>query len=190
VLLGAVCGAAAVVVVHLALAGTFWNSEEGVYALSARLFLHGHALYDETAAAQPPGVYVVGAGLLAIHDVVEWLRLGVGLLQLGAGLLAAQIVWRTTGSVLASVVTPAAIILTPWAVHEHGSLTPELVSLPVLLGAIVATQRPRTLVLGGVLCGLLPLIKLPGTSVAISQGRRARPMGPSQRRPDLRGDRR
>jgi hypothetical protein len=167
VLLGAVGGAAAMIVVHLALAGTFWNSEEGVYALTARLFLHGHALYDQTAAAQPPGVYVLGAGLLAIHDGLEWLRFAVGLLQVGAGLLAAQIVWRTTGSVLASVVTPAAIILTPWAVHEHGSLTPELVSLPVLLGAIVASQRPRTLVLGGVLCGLLPLIKLPDAVPAL-----------------------
>jgi hypothetical protein len=164
---GAVLGGLALIAVHLALAGTYWNSEEGVYALTARLLLSGHELYRQTAAAQPPVVFLVGAGLLAIHDGLEWLRLGVAGFQLGAGLLAAQIVWRTTGSLIGSIVAVPATLLTPWAVHEHGSLTPELISLPFLLGALLASRRERTIPVAGMLCGLLPLIKLPDVLPAV-----------------------
>ena len=78
----------------MVLRDTFWNTEEGVYALTARLLDSSHALYRDVAAAQPPLTYLVGAGLLAIHDSLEWLRLTVACLQLGAGLLAGQVVWR------------------------------------------------------------------------------------------------
>ncbi|MFZ0042324.1 MAG: hypothetical protein WAK93_13520 [Solirubrobacteraceae bacterium] len=167
VLLGAALGAAALAIVHVVLLSTYWNSEEGTYALTARLIISGHDLYRQTVAAQPPGVFLAGAGLLAIHDSLEWLRLGVAGFQLTAGLLAAQIVWRTTGSFAASVITPAATLLTPWAVQEHGALTPELISLPFLLGALLACRRERTLPVAGMLCGLLPLIKVPDLLPAI-----------------------
>jgi hypothetical protein len=158
---GALLGGLALIAVHLALLGSYWNSEEGIYALTARLLLSGHELYRQTVSAQPPGTYLVGAGLLAIHDSLEWLRVAVAGLQLTAGLLAGQIVWRTTGSAAASVATPAIMLLTPWAVHEHGTLTPELVSLPFLLGALLTCRRRRTVVVAGSLCGCLPLVKLP-----------------------------
>jgi len=158
---GALLGVLALIVVHLALEGSYWNSEEGVYALTARLLLGGHELYRQTASAQPPATYLVGAALLAIHDGLEWLRLGVAGLQLAAGVLAGGIVWRTTESRAASVATPAAVLLTPWAVHEHGTLTPELVSLPLLLGALLACRRQHAIALAGLLCGLLPLVKVP-----------------------------
>jgi hypothetical protein len=154
-------GAAALLAVHLLLQGTYWNYSEGVYALSAHLILHGGDLYGGIVGAQPPGVFLAGVGLLALHDGLEWLRFGVACLQLAAGLIAAQIVFRVTGSRLASALTPAAILLTPWAVHEHGALTPELVALPVLLGAALASTEERHAPLAGALCGLLPLIKFP-----------------------------
>lgn len=167
-LAGAAIGAGALVVAHLALRDTFWNSEEGVYALTARLLLSGHALYRDTAAAQPPITYLVGAGLLAVHDGLEWLRLAVACLQLGAGLLAGQVVWRITGSRAVAMITPAVMLLAPWAVHEHGSLTPEVVSLPPLMGALLAGRDRRAIPVAGILCGLLPLVKLPEALPALA----------------------
>jgi hypothetical protein len=66
-ILGALLGLVALVVAHIVLADTYWNSEEGIYALSARLLLAGHPLYRETVAGQPPGTFLEGAALLAIH---------------------------------------------------------------------------------------------------------------------------
>lgn len=165
---GAALGVVALVVVHVVLRDTFWNSEEGVYALTARLLVAGHPLYRDTVAAQPPLTYLVGAGLLAIHDSLEWLRLAVACLQLAAGVLAGQVVWRITRSLPAATITPAVMLLAPWAVHEHGSLTPELVTLPFLMGALLAAHDRRTITLAGVLCGLLPLIKLPDALPALA----------------------
>jgi 4-amino-4-deoxy-L-arabinose transferase-like glycosyltransferase len=171
---GLLVGAIALVVVHLLLHDTYWEYSEGVYALSSHQLLHGSALYTEMVGAQPPGVFLLGTGLLAIHDGLEWLRLGVACLQLIAGLIGAQIVLRITGSRVAAVITAAAILLTPWAVREHGALTPELVGLPLLLGAALlsggdgrAGREVWRAVLAGVLCGALPLVKLPLAIAAV-----------------------
>lgn len=154
-------GAAALLAVHFLLLHTYWDYSEGVYALSAHEILHGGDLYGQIVGAQPPGVFIAGVGLLAIHDGVEWLRFGVACLQLGAGLIAARMVYRLTAGPIATALTPAAILLTPWAVHEHGALTPELVALPVMLGAALLAADRRRGVWVGALCGLLVLIKLP-----------------------------
>lgn len=164
----AVVGLVVLVAVHLLLLHTYWDYSEGVYALSSRLMLHGSDLYGQMVGAQPPGVFLTGAGLLAVHDSLEWLRFAIALLQLGAGLLAAQIVYRVTGHRLAAVLTPAAMLLTPWAVHEHGALTPELVALPVMLGATLLSVDRRRAGPAGVLCGVLVLIKLPFVIPAVA----------------------
>ena len=161
-------GGAALLAVHLLLLHTYWDYSEGVYALSSRLILHGSDLYGQMVGAQPPGVFLAGAGLLLIHDSLEWLRFGVALLQLGAGLIAGQIVYRVTGNRVAAVLTPAAILLTPWAVHEHGALTPELVALPVMLGATLLSVERRWTSCAGLLCGVLVLVKLPFAIPAIA----------------------
>lgn len=166
-LFGGILGLLTLLAVHLVERGSYWDYSEGVYALTAELWLRGADLYGHVVAAQPPGVFVVGAGLLAIHDSLDWLRLGVGALQLGAGLIAASIVWRLTGRRLAAVATPAAMLLTPWALHEHGALLPELVALPLLLAALRWSVEPRRAVAFGVACGLLPLIKLPLVVAAV-----------------------
>jgi hypothetical protein len=168
-LIGAVfTGAVTLLAVHFLLLHTYWDYSEGVYALSSRLFLHGADLYTNMVGAQPPGVFLAGAVMLAIHDSLEWLRFGVGLLQLGAGLIAAAIVLRVSGSRLAAALTPALFLFTPWAVREHGALTPELVSLPVMLGAAWFSARDRRGPIAGVLCGLLVLIKLPYAIPAVA----------------------
>ena len=159
--LGLAVGLGALLLVHVALGGTYWDYSEGVYAMTAHMILHGGDLYGTIVGAQPPGVFVAGAGVLAIHDSLEWLRFGVACFQLGAGLIAAVIVWRLTANRIAAVLTPAALLLTPWAVHEHGALIPELVALPVLLAAALLAADERRLPAAGVLCGLLPLIKVP-----------------------------
>jgi hypothetical protein len=158
---GFVLGVAALVAVHLLLLHTYWDYSEGVYALTSNLLLHGGDLYGDIVGAQPPGVFVAGMAILGIHSSLEWLRFGVGILQLIAGLIAASTVYRVTGNRLATALTPAGILLTPWAVHEHGALTPELVSLPVMLGATRLSVERRWAIVAGILCGALPLIKLP-----------------------------
>lgn len=151
----------ALVVVHLAAGWSYFDYSEGVYALTAREWIHGADLYGHVVAAQPPGMFLVGGALLGIHDSLDWLRLGVGLLQLTAGLLGARIVWRLTRSAWASAAAPALTLLTPWAVHEHGALTPELVAPPLILGAVLLCSRRRTVPGGAVLAAILPFVKLP-----------------------------
>jgi hypothetical protein len=156
-------GLGTMIAVHLLLLHTYWDYSEGVYALSAHEILHGADLYGTIVGAQPPGVFLVGAALEAIHSGVEFLRFGVGLLQVIAGLISAAIVARISTSRMAATAAAALTLLTPWAVHEHGALTPELVALPVMLGAAFLAARPgRGAAMGtGLLCGLLVLVKYP-----------------------------
>ncbi|MEA2124786.1 MAG: hypothetical protein QOI80_1568 [Solirubrobacteraceae bacterium] len=162
-----VTGLAALVALRLWQGEDYWTYSEGVYALTARLFLHGADLYGTTAAAQPPGVFVVGAGILALHDSLEFLRLCIGLIQLGGGMIAAVVAWRLSGSRAAAVAAPALLLLTPWAVHEHGSLTPEPVAVPLLLGGALLVSRPATAAPGGALAALAIGFKLPFLAPAI-----------------------
>jgi hypothetical protein len=161
-------GLAALLGLHFALLHTYWDYSEGVYALTAQLELHGHGVYTQVVGAQPPGIFLVGAALLAIHQSLEWLRFGVALLQLFAGLLAALIVWRVSRHRLAAAVTPALVLLSPWAVHEHGALTAELVGLPLLFGAVVTAPDSRKASITGILCGLAPLFKVPFVVPAVA----------------------
>lgn len=68
---GLLLGVATLLAVHLLLLHTYWNYSEGVYALTAQQMLHGGDLYGRIVGAQPPGVFLVGVGLLAIHDSLE-----------------------------------------------------------------------------------------------------------------------
>jgi hypothetical protein len=162
-------GAAAMLAVHLLLLHTYWDLSEGVYALTAHQMLNGGDLYGQIVGAQPPGVFLAGAAILAVHTSVEWLRFGVGCLQVIAGLIGAAMVVRITGSRAAATGAAALMLLTPWAVHEHGALTPELVALPVMLGAALASagSSRSSSVTAGVLCGLLVLIKFPLAIAAV-----------------------
>lgn len=158
---GMALGAIVLAALHAARDLDYWNYSEGVYVLTARALLDGADVYGDVVVAQPPGLFLAGGGLLAVHDSLEWLRLGVGALQLIAGGLAAVAVHRLTRSALATALTPALLLLTPWAVREHGALTPELVVLPLLLGAALLCARPRWVAAGAALAALVPFVKWP-----------------------------
>jgi hypothetical protein len=158
---GTLLGAVVLVVLHFHRGIEYWNYSEGVYAYTSRLLLDGDDLYGHVVVAQPPWQFVFGAGTLAIHDALTFLRMVVGLAQLGAGVLAAVAVWRLTENPWATAAAPALSLLTPWALHEHGALTPELLAPAVLLGAALLASRPRTAAAAGALAAVAPFIKWP-----------------------------
>ena len=161
---GAGLGVIVLALLHADRGRALWDFSEGVYALTSRLLIHGGDLYGHVVVAQPPGLFVFGGGALALHDDIEWLRLAVGAWQLLAGVLCARIVWRLTGgSRIATALTPAAALLLPWNLHEHGALTPELIAPPLLLGAALLASRPTPRAAGdaGVLAALAIAVKLP-----------------------------
>ncbi|MDX6538287.1 MAG: hypothetical protein QOD37_2628 [Gaiellales bacterium] len=160
---GAALGAAVLAALHLDRGRALWDFSEGVYALTSRLFIHGGDLYGHVVVAQPPGLFVFGGAALGVHDGIDWLRLCVGAWQLLAGVLCARIVWRLTGSRVATALTPPAALLLPWNLHEHGALTPELIAPPLLLGAVLLASRAQARPAGdaGVLAALAVAVKLP-----------------------------
>src|SRR3954465_9296962 len=100
-------GVAALVVEHLIRGNAYWDYSEGVYLFSSRLLLHGGDLYGTIVVAQPPPLFLAGAGLLSIDDSLGWVRWAIGAVEVGTGLLAAQIVWRVAAS------APAAALAAP-----------------------------------------------------------------------------
>jgi hypothetical protein len=154
-------GVVALVVVQLVHGTSYWNYSEGVYALTSRMFLHGSDLYGTVVGAQLPPIFVVGAGILGIHDDITMLRVVLGVFQLAGGLLGAVAVWRITGSVLATALTAPIVLLTPWAVHEHGALTPEMLLTPPLMAGVLLADRSDRAPVVGMLAGLCAFIKIP-----------------------------
>jgi hypothetical protein len=155
-----------------------WGPSEGVYALTSRLVLHGGDLYGGLVASQPPWVYLFGAIPLAIHDSLDTLRFGCGLLQVVTGLLAAEAVFRLTRHRVAAIVAAGLVVVTPWATHQHGLLLPEQLGSPLLLGAALLASRPATARWAGVLAGIAVFAKLPfalpaALLIAASPGRGA-----------------
>jgi hypothetical protein len=138
-----------------------WGPSEGVYALSSRLLLHGGDLYGGLVASQPPWVYLFGAGSLAIHDGLEWLRFACGLLQVATALLAAAAVFRLTRHRVAALGAAGLVVVTPWATHQHGLLLPEQLGAPLLLGAALLASRPATARWAGILAAVAIFTKLP-----------------------------
>ena len=64
------------------------------------------------------------------------------------GLLAAEAVWRLTANRLAAFAAAGLVVVTPWAVHQHGLLLPEQLGAPLLLGAALLASRPARRALG------------------------------------------
>ena len=158
---GTLLGALVLVALHAWRGIEYWNYSEGVYAYTSRLFLDGGDLYGHIVVAQPPWQFFFGAGALAIDDSLTFLRLAVGIAQLGAGVLAAIAVWRLTENPVATVLTPALTLVMPWTLREHGALTPELLAPVVLLGAALLAASPRTAMAAGALAAVAPFIKWP-----------------------------
>jgi hypothetical protein len=160
-LAGLALAVAALAALHAARGLDYWNYSEGVYALTARLLAEGRDVYGDVVAAQPPWQFLAGAGLLSLEDSLPFLRAALGLVQVATGVLGAAAVWRLTASRAATAAAVPLALLTPWAVHEHGTLTPELLVAPLLLGAVLLGTSPRWSPLAGVLVALTPFVKLP-----------------------------
>ncbi len=157
----------------------YWEYSDGVYALTGRLVLHGSALYRDVAAAQPPPVYFVGAGILAFGDSVAVLRAGLSVMALVTSLLVLLCVWRLTRSRPAAVVAGLLALVTPWALREHAQLVPEPFAAPLLLGAALAGSRSaRGATVAGALAVLAVAFKLafvvPALAVLLAARQRGR----------------
>lgn len=137
------------------------NNSEGVYALTARLLLNGHSLYSNVVAAQPPPLFIFGAGVLAIHDSIFFLRFVFGLLQVIAALIVGVIAWKLTGKRWAILVAVVLSMLGPWSVHEHGFITPEILGIPLILAGTLFAASKRCTPLAGFALGLAAFTKLP-----------------------------
>lgn len=138
-----------------------WGDSEGTYALTARSLLNGGDLYGDVVVAQPPVLFVVGAGVLAIGDSLEVLRAVMVALQLLALALLAAAVWRMTRSQWAMALTPPLGVILPWTVHQQGSFQPEALALPCLAGALVLAARRCGSGWAGALLAIAVGIKLP-----------------------------
>jgi hypothetical protein len=145
-----------------------WAPSEGVYVLTSHLLLKGGDLYGSLVASQPPWVYLFGALPLWIHDSLDTVRLACGLLQVLAGLLAGEAVWRLTRHRLAALVVVPLVLLTPWATHEHGLLLPEQLGAPLLLGAALLAARPATARWACLLAAVAVFAKLPFALPAVA----------------------
>jgi alpha-1,2-mannosyltransferase len=154
----------------------YWDFSDGVYAESAREFLHGLVPYRDFAAAQPPLVFLVGVVLLAIHDGLASLRAGMALADLMTAILVGVCVWRLTGLRAVAVATAVLSPLLPISLHEHAQLTPETLAAPLLLGGALLCARRGRAGVGGVLLALAVLSKLafalPALAIALSTRQR------------------
>ena len=155
-------GLLAVALLRLWQGDAYIDFSDGVYAATAREVLDGRALYDDVAAAQPPLLYLFGAGALAIDDSVDALRWAVGLVAIVQAALVAVCVRRLTGAPVAAVLAGVAALLLPWTLREHGALVPETLATPLLLGAALAAARGtgRWPLVAGVLAALAVALKL------------------------------
>ncbi|MGD0198021.1 MAG: hypothetical protein ABSC56_08980 [Solirubrobacteraceae bacterium] len=156
----------------------YWDFSDGVYADTARELLHGTSLYHGVAAAQPPPIYLVGAGLLAIHDGLASVRAGMAVAQLASAALVAYAVWRLSGRRWLAVVGGLALPLLPIDLHEHAQLIPEVVAAPLIMLGAICAARPRGALVAGALLALAAACKLafvlPAILIVLGAGDRKR----------------
>lgn len=144
---------------------------EGVYLFSARMVLGGAVPYRDFIAAHPPLLVYSGAGLLALWDSLEGVRVLLAGVCLATGATVLVAVRRVTGSVAAAVIAGWAALVSPWALHDHAMLMPETFGAPLVMAAALLAARERTAVAAGVVAGIAigfkwPFI-LPGLLLAL-----------------------
>lgn len=131
------------VILHIWKGESYWLNSDGVYLLTSRMLLADKGLYSDIAVAQPPFVFWFGAGVLAFHDSLEWVRFAVGGIQAGGAFAASLCVWRLTRNKILAGITGPIALLTPLAVHEHGHLTPDVLAGPFLLSGVLLAGLDR-----------------------------------------------
>lgn len=155
---------------------SYIDQSDGVYAYTARAALDGRELYGEIAAAQPPVIYWVGEGILAVNDSVWGLRAGLSVVLLVTSALVAFAVWRLTARLFIAGLAGVVFMLAPWTLHEHTALVPETLASPLLLAGALASARRRGAVAGGALLAVAVTVKLafvlPAVAVIVAAIRR------------------
>lgn len=153
---------ALVLLEHIWRGESYWNFSEGVYLVTARTVLEGGALYTDVAAAQPPPLFFLGAGLLAVSDSLLFVRGALALATVATGALVAVVVARLTGRPAAAVGAGLVTLVMPWTIREHATLTPDPLAAAPLLGAALLAARPgsRAAAVGGALAALAGSLKL------------------------------
>jgi hypothetical protein len=102
-----------------------------------------------------------GAGLLAIWDAIEGVRVLLAGVCLATGATVLIAVRRLTGSAPAAVLAGWAALLSPWALHDHAMLMPETFGAPLVMAAALLAARERTAVAAGVVAGIAIGFKWP-----------------------------
>jgi hypothetical protein len=151
------------------LGGSYWDTDEGINLMKARLVQLGHPLYEEVWADQPPGLTVLLAGsFAALAPTVEVAR-GVVLVVAVAGL--AGIAWLTREASGGWPAAVAAVAFAATAPNFYWASRAVMIGLPALslaalaMAALLAycrTRRRSWLAAAGVLLGLSLSIKLIG----------------------------
>lgn len=159
---------------------SYWEYSDGVYSLSARQLLDGHALYRDFAAAQPPPLYLIGAGALALSDSPAAIRVLMALCEAATSLLVLVAVWRLTRRPGIALAAALACLVTPWSLREHAQLLPETVAAPLLMGAALAAGRRGASVVAGILAAVAVCVKvafvLPALAIVLAAADRRRAM--------------
>lgn len=154
----------------------YWDFSDGVYAQSAREFLHGLVPYRDFATAQPPFLFLVGVVLLAIHDGLASLRAGMALADLVTAILVGVCAWRLTGLRAVAATTALLSPLLPISLYGHAQFTPETLAAPLLLAGALLCARRGSARMGGVLLALAVAAKLafalPALAIALSTRQR------------------
>ena len=158
----------------------YWEYSDGVYALSARQLLDGHALYRDFAGAQPPPLYLLGAAALALSDSPGAIRALMALCEAATSLLVLVAVWRLTRRPVVALGAAVGCLLTPWALREHAQLLPETVAAPLLMGAALLASRRGSgaAVAAGVVAAVAVAFKLafvlPALAIVVASRERQR----------------
>lgn len=156
----------------------YWEYSDGVYSLSARQLLDGHALYRDFAGAQPPPLYLLGAAALALSDSPGAIRVLMALCEAATSLLVLVAVLRLTRRPGIALVAALACLVTPWALREHAQLLPETVAAPLLMGAALMAGRRGGAIAAGIVGAVAVSFKvafvLPALAVLLASRERRR----------------
>jgi len=159
------------------LGGTYWDSDEGINLMKARMFQLGYGLYTEIWADQPPGLTAALAGVFAAFGPSIELARGLVLSSALIGLIGVAWVAREAGggwpAAGAAVVFAATAPNFFWASRAVMIGLPALCLSTVAIGAALAytrTGRRAWLVAAGLLLGLSLTVKLIGAYLVVPFG--------------------
>lgn len=159
------------------LGGTYWDSDEGINLMKARMVQLGFELYREVWADQPPGLTLLLAGAFDVLEPTVAVARGLVLAVALVGL--AGVAWVTREAGGGWPAAAAAVALTATAPNFFWASRAVMIGLPALALATVAvgaalaylrTGRRSWLAAAGLLLGASLAVKLIGAYLAVPFG--------------------